>query len=435
MAALHPSRRDFIKTSAVVGAGYFVASGVAAKESTAAVEKLNFACVGVGGKGGSDTEDAAKFGNVVAICDIDDNILTKASQLYPSAERFHDYRQMFDRLGSKIDAVTVSTPDHTHAPVTAMALKLRKHCFTQKPLTHSLSEARRLAELARETGVATQMGNQGTANPGLRKAAAMVRAGVIGTVKDIHIWTNRPIWPQAGDKPAGSAAPRFVHWDEWIGPAPFRRYAEVYHPFAWRGWWDFGTGALGDMACHMMNMPFMALDLRNPISIEAETTGHNKQSFPARSVIKYKFPANKTRPEVSMTWYDGGKRPKRSLLDGEKLGEAGILLIGEKGKLYSAGDYANNSILLGGAKEIPAEFEMAPEGGHFAEFVRAAKGGPPAKSNFADYAGALTETVLCGNLAVWHQGKIEWDAENLRAKGLPELDAIIERPYRPGYSL
>ena len=435
MALLHASRRDFLKTGALAGAGYFVAAGLQAKESTSAIQKLNFACVGVGGKGKSDTEDAAMNGNVIAVCDIDENTLATTSQAYPSAERFYDYREMFDRLGSKIDAVTISTPDHTHAAITAMAMRLGKHCFTQKPLTHSLAEARTLTQLARETGVATQMSNQGTANPGLRKAAAMIRAGALGAVTDIHIWTNRPIWPQGGARPSGSLTPKFLHWDQWIGPATYRRYTEVYHPFSWRGWWDFGTGALGDMVCHMMNMPFMALDLRNPTTIEAKTSGHNQQSFPSWSVITYKFPKTKDRPEVTLTWYDGGKRPKRSLLEGEKLGAAGILLIGEKGKLYSPSDYANNSIFLGGAKEVPAEFEPAPDGGHFVEFVRAAKGGPPAKANFADYAGALTETVLCGNLAVWKQGKVEWDAENLRANDAPELDGIIERPYRPGYTL
>jgi predicted dehydrogenase len=324
-------------------------------------------------------------------------------------------------------------------------MRLGKHCFTQKPLTHTLYEARRLGEIAREMKVATQMGNQGTASSGLRKAAALIRAGAIGTVKEVHVWTNRPIWPQGMDRPkTEEVPPPYVHWDLWLGPAPFRPFYHgpvnaknpkrgTYHDFNWRGWWDFGTGALGDMACHTMNLPYMALDLRGPTSVEAESSGHNKDSYPKWSIIRYTFPARDNRPALMMTWYDGGKKPPAELLDGQELARSGSLLIGTKGKLYSSGDNGVSYKLLGDITEPKVEFPQSP--GHFAEFVRAIKGGEPAMSNFPNYAGPLTETVLLGNLAVWAGKKVEWDAKNLKATNAPEVEPLIKAAYRKGYTL
>ncbi len=321
------NRREFLKTTAATGVGYWVAGGAQADESQSKSgspnEKINFACIGVDGKGDSDSNDAGRHGNVVAICDVDDNKLDKAAQRFPNAKKYNDFRKMFDEMAASIDAVTVSTPDHTHAVAAIRAMKEKKACFTQKPLTHSLWEARRMAEVAREMKVATQMGNQGTAGGGLRKAAAVVQAGALGPVSEVHVWTNRPIWPQGGPRPAAKEAPKNLHWELWLGPAPEIAYGDGYHPFAWRGWWDFGTGALGDMACHTMNMPFMALNLRDPISVEAETSGHNKESYPKWSVIRYEFPATDKRPAVKMTWYDGGKRPPNELFEGAKLESSG----------------------------------------------------------------------------------------------------------------
>lgn len=431
-------RRDFLKATAWAGAGFWVAESSRGDEkSKSALEQINFACIGVGGKGDSDTRDAARHGNIVAICDIDEETLAKAAQRYPKAKKFVDFRTMFDEMGKSIDAVTVSTPDHVHAVASALAMRLGKHCFTQKPLTHSLFEARRLGEIARERKVATQMGNQGTASDGLRKSAALVRAGVIGAVKEVHVWTDRPIWPQ-GERPVPGTAPKSVHWDLWLGPAPERPYGlyadgqPAYHPFAWRGFWDFGTGALGDMACHIMNMPYMALDLREPTSVEAETSGHNKDSYPKWSIIRYSFPARGQRPALTMTWYDGGKKPPAELLDGQRPREGGALIIGEKGKLYATGDRGGYK-LVGGVTEPKVEFPRSP--GHFTEFARAIKGGPAPMSNFADYAGPLTETVLLGNLAVWAGKKIEWDAHYLKATNAPEIEPLIRREYRKGYAL
>ena len=227
--------------------------------------------------------------------------------------------------------------------------------------------------------------------------------------------------------------PQGLHWDVWLGPAPLRPYAPIYHPFAWRGWWDFGTGALGDMACHTMNLPFMALDLREPTAVEAETSGHNKETYPKWSVIRYTFPARGKRPALTMTWYDGGKLPPAELLDGQKPARSGSLIVGSKGKLYAAGDNGGGGKLLGGVTEPEVEYPQSP--GHVEEWVRAIRGGPPAVSNFAGYAGPLTETVLLGNLAVWCGKRVEWDARNLKATNAPEAEPLVRPTYRKGYAL
>ncbi len=426
----HKNRRDFLKTTALAGTGFWIAGEVSAQPNQSANDRINFASIGVGGKGSSDTADAARCGNLVAICDVDDNTVGRAGEkLYPRARKYNDFRRMFDEMGKNIDAVTVSTPDHTHAAASVMAMNLGKHCFTQKPLTRTLYEARRLAEIAREKKVATQMGNQGTASGSLRRDAALIRAGLVGTVKEVHVWTDRAIWPQGIGRPAQADIPKNVHWDLWLGPAPERPYGRGYHPFAWRGFWDFGTGALGDMACHNMNMPFMALGLRDPVAVEAETSGHNKESFPLWSIIRYTFAATKNRPGLTMIWYDGKRLPPPDLVNGAKLSSNGVIVVGDKGTLCTGG----GPRLIGKIEEPKVEYPNSP--GHFEEFVRAIRGGPPAMSNFPDYAGPLTETALLGNLAVWAGKKVEWDAKNLRATNAPEVEQLIRAPYRKGYTL
>jgi predicted dehydrogenase len=435
------SRRDFLKTTTAAGVGYWVAGGVSPKVSHAAIETVNFASVGVGGKGDSDSGDAGRSGNMVAICDIDDNTLNKAAAKFPKAEKFNDYRKMLDKLGKSIDAVTVSTPDHMHAPVSVAAMKLGKHVFCQKPMTHSISETRIMGNLARENKLATQMGNQGTASGSLREGAAVARSGVLGTVSAVHVWTNRPIWPQglSSKDITESDAPSHVHWDEWVGCAEMRPYSSAYHPFKWRGWWDFGTGALGDMACHTLNMPYMALDLKDPVSVQAETSGHNKQTYPGWSVITYEYPANNVRPAVTLVWYDGKKLPPKELFFGKNVPSSGALIIGDKGSLFSPGDYAGNFELLGDITKPDVDYPRSP--GHFEEWVRAIKGGEPAMSNFPGYASGLTETVLLGNLAVWVAAepglgkKVMWDAKKMEATNAPEVAHVITPEYREGYSV
>ncbi len=435
-------RRRFLKSTALTGVGVFVAGSTTAQESKSPNERIRFACIGIGGKGASDSGDAKRHGDIVAICDVDDNTLAKASEKsFPTAAKYSDFRKLLDEMGKNVDALTVSIPDHMHAPVTALAMRMGKACYTQKPLTRTIYEARKLGEIAREMNVATQMGNQGTSFPTLRKTAAAIQAGVIGNVSEVHVWTNRPTWAQGGPRAAEAPAPSHVHWDLWLGPAPERPYAPGYHPHAWRGWWDFGSGALGDMACHTVNMPYMALDLRDPTGVQAETSGHNRDSYPKWSIIKYDFPANGNRPAVTMTWYDGGKTPSPDLFDDVPMSKTGVLLIGDKGKLFAAGDYCERGYkLLGGATDVKVEFEQSP--GHFTEYANAIKGGPPARANFSNYAAPLTETILLGNLAVWAapeagvQGKkIEWDAKNLKPTNAPEVEGIVRPTYRAGYKL
>jgi predicted dehydrogenase len=448
------NRRDFLKTTAAAGVGFWVAGGVASRSRAAlAISDIRFGCIGVDGKGKSDTADAARSGNVVAICDVDDKKLGRAAEDYPKAKSFHDFREMLETFGESIDAVTVSTPDHTHAPAAVMAMRMGKHCFCQKPLTHSIFEARTMADVAREKKVVTQMGNQGTAERALRKSAAVIKKGVLGKVTEVHVWTNRPIWAQGGDRPKPGKVPTHVKWDLWLGPAPYRPYADGYHPFAWRGWWDFGTGALGDMACHTLNLPFAALNLRDPISVEAETSGHNKDSYPKRSKITFKFPETDGRPALTMYWYDGGNRPPAEKLPAAEhftvknyngLVNTGSLMIGDKGTFFSPGDYAgdyNNSGVLAGGKYTflkdfsDKEFEFVASPGHFVEFAKAIKGEGTAMSNIPDYSGPLTETVLLGNLAVYAGAKVDWDAKTLKGSGAPDLDKIVKREYREGYKL
>lgn len=439
--AQQKGRRDFLKGAALAGAGYWAAGGVSLAQSNAANEKIRFACIGIGGKGSSDAGSAAGHGDVVAICDTDKNRLQGSQKRFPNAKAFTDYRELFKQMEKEFDAVTVSTPDHNHAPATMLALKSGKHAFTQKPLTHSIYEARMLGQVARENKLATQMGNQGTANSNLRKSAEIIRSGALGKVTEVHVWTNRPVWPQGGDRPKEQPVPDHLEWNVWLGPAPERPYGPGYHPFSWRGWWDFGTGALGDMACHTFNMPFMALNLRDPVSVEAETSGHNKDSYPKWSVITFQFPANMkaNRDAVKVVWYDGGKRPAPELFDGKGVSKTGSLIIGDKGKLHSEGDYGGGYKMIG-VEEPKVDFVSSP--GHFTEFANAIKGGPEPVSNFPDYAGPLTETILLGNLAVYAAAdgkpeKVEWDAENMKVTNndSEELAQIVKHDYREGWTL
>lgn len=399
-------------------------------------DRIRFALIGVGGRGGAHLEPCAKFGEIVALSDIDAQTRSKAMLQHPGAATFTDFRRMLEGMASHIDAVVVSTPDHTHAPAAAMAMKLGKHVYCEKPLTRTVWEARRLAQIARKAKVATQMGNQGTAGADLRRAAAHIRSGTLGVVREVHCWTNRAgrWWPQGVERPATKARPKHVDFDTWLGPSTERDYADGYHPFAWRGWWDFGSGALGDIGCHCMNLPFMALDLRDPVAITAETSGHNSDSFPSWSVVTYEFGARGPRPALNLIWYDGGKLPPADLAPGIDLSDNGCLIVGEKATLYCPGEYGQQGRIVGGEALPEIQFEASP--GHFAEWVEAMRGGKPARSNFVDYSGPLTETVLLGNLAVWASGeRIEWDARKMTTRNASRFAPLLEPAYRKGWSL
>jgi len=442
------NRRRFIKTTAAAGAagvGFFASS--APRVSRAANEQIAFGCIGIGGKGSSDSADAEKNGDIVAICDIDQGRLDGAGKKegFTKAKAYTDWRKMIEEMGDSIDAITVSTPDHSHGCAAGASIAAGKDTFVQKPMTRTIWEARQLGLLAEKHGVKTMMGNQGTALPGLRKAAATIKQGALGTVTDVHVWTNRPVWPQGGERPDVAEVPEGLHWDLFLGPAKERPFGRGYHPFSWRGWWDFGTGALGDMACHTVNMPFMGLNLRDPVAVTAETAGHNKDSYPKWSKILYDFPELNGRPAVNLHWYDGGQRPDVSIFadgkfpsktdrDGNKsIYASGCLVVGDKGQLFSGDDYGATYNLLGGAEQPEVEFEQSP--GHFDEWIRAIKGGPEATSNFKDYAGPLTETILLGNLSVWGGGRVDWDPKKLEPVGRPELMDLVRPEYRAGYEM
>lgn len=430
------TRRDVLRTAAVGAAGIALGLPAAATRPKSPNDRIRFACIGVGGKGRSDAGDCARLGEVVAICDVDAQTRAKGLAAHPRAAAFADFRQMLEALDRHIDAVTVSTPDHTHAVAAAMALQMGKHVFCQKPLTRTLGEARRLRQLAQSSRVATQMGNQGTAHDDLRRAAAAIRAGAFGAVREVHCWTDRAggWWKQGVERPPSKVCPDHVDFDLWLGPAPKRPFAEGYHPFHWRGWWHFGSGALGDIGCHNMNLPFMALDLRDPASVIARTSGHNGESYPVWSIVEYDFPARGDRGPVKLTWYDGGKRPPQDFAPDHPYQGNGALIVCEKATLYSPNEYGTAVVLTSGEPMPDIPFERSP--GHFDEWVEAIRGGRPARSNIVNYSGPLTETVLLGNLAVWAAGtRIEWDARRLAVKGQPDLDELIRPDPRRGWEL
>lgn len=467
-------RREFLKDTTLAGVGFWVAGGVALAESKSANEKLSFACIGVGGKGDSDSSHVGRLGNVVAICDIEDESLDQKARAFPKAKRYNDFRKMFDEMSKEIDAVTVSTPDHTHAIASITAMKLGKHVYCQKPLTHSVYEARLMRETAERHKVATQMGNQGTASNGLRRGVEIIRAGAIGPVHEVHVWTDRPAryWVQGtdaifkvatartaalaalhGKTPSnlqGPAVPKHVHWDLFLGPAPARPYDPIYHPFSWRGWWDFGTGALGDMACHTTNLPFMALKLGYPTTVEAESGEINPETYPNWARITFQFPAREEMPPVKLVWYEGsnkGKRvlPPERLTKGQRMSDSGSLMVGEKGILFSPNDYGQRYSLLpqkdfegykGPAETLPrnSNGNRDVDLGQKAEWVAAIRGGPPAMSNF-NYAALLTETILLGNVAMRLGKKLEWDGPNMRVTNSSEAEQYIKPHFREGWKL
>ncbi len=450
---LRSNRRDFLRQSAFAGASGAVLLGQGAAPALARAvapnDKVRFACIGVGGKGESDTNDAGKHGEIVALCDVDEKTLDKMAAKFPQAKLYFDYRKMLEEMGDKVDAVTVSTPDHTHAIAASMAMRLGKHAFVQKPLTWSIEEARLLRTLAAEKKLATQMGNQGTAADGFRRGVEVIRSGALGPIKEILVWTDRPIWPQGKPRPeATPGVPNNVHWYEWLGPAKDRPYNPAYHPFAWRGWLDFGTGALGDMACHTINVAAMALQLFDPESVEVvDTSGIvDRETYPTWSIIKTHFGAREGRSPLTLTWYDGGKNlPSEKVADikerlrGAEMPRSGLLLIGEKGSLFSSNDYgAEHQITFKDpADKLPEIEKTLPRSpGHFTEWVEAIKAGDPTKalSNF-DYAGRLTETVLLGVVALKAGGKIEWDPAAMRVKNNSDADQYLRRDYRKGFSI
>jgi predicted dehydrogenase len=407
-------------------------------------DKLNIACVGAGGIGRRDLGKITGQ-NIVALCDVDWDYAAKTFKDYPDAKTYKDYRVMLDKQ-KDIDAVLIATPDHTHAIIGTASMRAGKHVLIQKPLAHSVYETRILTETARKYKVATQMGNQGNSSDSVRKICEMIWDGAIGEIKEVHAWTNRPIWPQGLERPKESMkVPKTLDWDLWLGPAPFRPYHSAYTPWNWRAWWDFGTGALGDMGCHILDPVFQALKLKYPVSVIGSSSQVNTESAPIASRIKYKFPARENLPKLAMPpvtvyWYDGGLVPDRpdDLEEGVMMGDGsgGALFIGSKGKL-SCGLFGDNYLIF--PKEVRDSYAGSKEtlrrvadgtDGHWNDWVRACKESPEnrveASSNF-EYSGPLTESVVMGNLAIRLQELqkiLLWDGINMKLTNLTDGDKV-----------
>jgi len=445
------SRRKFINASATTALGFtIVPSKVLGKTLgyIAPSDKLNIAGIGIGGKGAVNIATMTTE-NIVALCDVDWNYSKKVFEKYPDAKRYWDYRKMFDEMGKDIDAVMIATPDHTHAIIAAEAIVMGKHVFCQKPLTHSVYESRLLTQLARNYKVATQMGNQGNSSPEVRTIQEWIANGEIGEVTEAHAWTNRPIWPQGLSRPADEMkVPNTLNWDMFIGPAPMRPYHRAYHPWDWRGWWDFGTGALGDMACHILDPIYSALELSYPTAVQGSSTAINTDGAPQAEKVEYTFPARKSgskvkMPEVKVHWYDGGIMPSRpdELPDREPLmsdNMGACLFVGTKDKLMCNLGGINPRLLSGRKPNIPETLRRVPGykvGGiqdepHAQDWIRACKESPENRvqpsSNF-DFSGPFNEMVVIGVLAVRLQAlnrTLQWDGENMRFTNISDTDEL-----------
>jgi predicted dehydrogenase len=453
------TRREFLGTSAFATAAFTIVPRhvLGGPGYVAPSDKLNVACVGVGGKGRSDIASLA-MANIVALCDVDDEQIAKTlaraqedtgnpayAEMLQRAIKYRDFRVMLE-TETGIDAITVSTPDHTHAVIAMAAMKLGKHVFVQKPLTQTAHEARALAKAAKEMKLVTQMGNQGHASEEARLINEWIAAGAIGDVTEVHCWTNRPIWPQGVKYPTEiPSVPSTLNWDVWIGPSRFRPYHPAYAPFSWRGWCDYGCGALGDMGAHIFDHPYWALNLGFPETVHASSTVFNGETYPLASKVHYHFPARGKMPAVDLIWYDGGIMPKRpeELEEGRRMGDddGGVLYVGTRGKLMH-GCYGKSPRLIPETKMKAFKFPpktLPRSPGIMEEWVAAIKSGNGAQttSNF-DYAAKLTETMLLGNVAIRMAGKnaiLKYDGEKMSFPNLPEADQYLTKEYRPGWSL
>ena len=441
------SRRHFMGAAAATAAFTVVPRHVLAGSGQAAPsEKVNIAGVGVGGRGSGDI-DALSSQNIVALCDVDWRQAGGTFRRHPEARKYKDFRRMLDKEDKNIDAVMVAAPDHIHAVASVAAIKRGKHVYCEKPLTHSVYEARMVAKAARQAGVATQMGNQGQASEGTRLMCEYIWAGAIGPVREVHVWTDRPLrglsdvyWPQGVGRPDDRPSPPdTLDWDLWLGPAPHRPYHPSYVPFKWRGWWDFGTGALGDIGCHSIDPIWRALKLEAPLTVEAACTLVNNETYPVASRVTYQFGARGDMPPVKMHWYDGGMRPPRpdELGEGQQFGDNGTLFVGDDGKMLGYTVIPESRRREFG--KPPKVLERSP--GHHQEWIEACKGGKPAGSNF-DHAGPLAEAVLLGNVALradlkskLTRTRLHWDSEKFEFTNMPEANQYLRRDYREGWSL
>jgi len=462
------SRGEFIKNTSLAGAGFFIVPRhVLGRGFIAPSDKLNIAGIGAGGKGEDDLSEFAKSPkvNIVALCDVDDRQAVKSRKNFPKANYYKDFREMLDKEKNNIDACSISTPDHTHAVATIAAMQLGKHVYTQKPLTHDIYEARTLTEAAKKYKVVTQMGNQGGSGDGVRGAKEIYNAGLIGDVHTAYAWTNRPVWPQGIPTPTGKFdVPPELNWDLWLGTAKLIDYNPAYLPFNWRGWWAFGTGALGDMACHIMDPIYRILPILYPDSVECSVATvykemwndtQNPDACPPSSIIHLKYPRTDGKGNIKVSWFDGGLLPQRpdELLPEEAFGnwDGGVLLEGTKGKLL-LDCYGENPRLLPTKlmKQVSLPKKTIPRvpEGHYVQWVNACIAGPGKgqTSSPFEYAGPFTESILIGNLAIRSylmkskdqypgRKKLLWDAKNMKITNFDEANQFVKREYRDGWNL
>ena len=420
----HLNRRAFIKSTAVLGTGVWLGIGRGLAASKSASDKLNIGIIGVANRAEANIS-GVNDENIVALCDINEDYLASAAEEYPKAKRHTDFRRLLEQPG--IDAVVISTADHTHAVATLTALESGKHVYCEKPLTHTVQEARAVANAAAKTRLATQMGTQIHASSNYRRVVELVQSGAIGTVTEAHAFSHKS-WGGAGRPTDVQPAPKHIHFDLWLGPAPIRPYNSAYLPVNWRKWWDFGGGTLGDMGCHYLDLVHWALDLRHPQTIEAEGPPPNPDTTPSWLIVNYKYPS------VKVTWHDGGRKPRIMSETDLPDWKAGVLFVGTKGMLLA--DYTKHRLLpesrFAGFKAPP---RTIPDSiGHYEEWIQACKTGAPTACNF-DYAGALTEAVLLGNVAYRAGHKIEWDAANMRVTNHPGAMNFVATEPRKGWAV
>lgn len=450
----HLTRRNFLGSAAAGAVMFsFIPGRVLGLDgASSANNKLNIAGIGVGGMGKTNLEAVAATENITALCDVDWAFADGTFKAYPNAKLFKDYRKMLDEMGKDIDAVIIATPDHTHAVIAMECMRRGKHVYLQKPLARTVYEARVLTEAAHKYKVITQMGNQGHSGDGIRNICEWIWDGIIGQVREVHAWTNRPLWPQGMGRPIETpAVPDTLDWDLWIGPAKMRPYHSTYHPSMWRAWVDFGTGALGDMGCHIMDPIFWALKLKYPVSAQGCYTNNVirwakrmdlSETYPLGSIIHLEYPEREGMSAVKVHWYDGGLLPERpqELEPERRMGDrdGGVIFVGDKGKLM-CGCYARQPELIPFSRmreyKRPAPTLERITVSHEMNWVNACKTGTQAVSSF-DYAGPFTEMVLMGNLCLYRPGeKIEWDGDNMKCRNIPELTQYINQPYREGWTL
>ena len=438
------SRRRFFYGSLLAGAvpagGFGSVASLTHLGYRSPNEKLNHAAIGAGGKGFTDI-NGCRSENLVAMADVDDKRAERAFKAFPDVPKYKDFRRMLDKEGKNIDAVTVSIPDHNHAMAAMWAMERGKHVYCQKPLTRTVWEARQLESAARKYKVATQMGNQGYSGEGARECCEIVWAGAIGNVTEVHAWTDRPHWPQGPEViPVEAQTPATLDWDVWLGVAESRPYSPAYLPGSWRGFPDFGCGAIGDMACHILGTPNMALRLTAPVSVECvEQEGKGKYTFPKKSTIRFDFPARGAMPPVKIFWHDGMKAQPR--IDGippdELLGDKdinGSVFIGDQG-FVTTGCYGERTRLMPDAKMKDYKFPppvLTRSPGHYRDWIRACKGGEPACSNFS-VASPFVEWMLLGAIALKFDGKLEWDASKMRFTNNNAANRFLKPTFRKGW--